>query len=608
MSGFLLLRKHAEGSAADVYLAANEETQERVLLQVMRPGLVRDDVAYGRFVDQVRRRTALSHPGLLRLAGSRCRADGAVMAVTEPVTGVDLGEWLRSQGTLSPAQVLALVGPLCEALDYLHRRGVVHGNVSPGWIFVSGSKDNPAARLLESGLALLRVGGLALPPSPHVMVSTDHLAPERIKGARATSSSDLYGMGCVMFELLTGAPPFRRRDTDSTRRAHLDAPVPPLPGPAQVLWPVIARCLEKEPGHRFADALQLREALADALSPSTQPLRPVPLTRRKVQQAPPAPALTPAAAAPATSEPAPILAPSQSLPMLGQWVLEAPLGEGGMGRVWLGRHETMGRKVAIKVLKRHWLEDPTQVARFMREAKVVARVKHPNVVEVLDCGQEELESGGDVYIVLELLSGKPLSHLGRGRTLTVPQTVKLVREAALGLQAAHDLGVVHRDVKPDNLFVCAPGEPDERVKVVDFGVARLTETVLKTIERTREGLVVGTPAYMAPEQSCGEPATAQADVYSLATVLYALLAGRLPFDGRSPEELMVKRFKEKAAKLPNYTPRGEEIPSGLWSVVSRGLEKEPEKRIRTMTEFHDLLAPFEEEPTQKGILARLFGR
>ena len=616
MSGFLLLRKHAEGSAADVYLAANEETQERVLLQVMRPGLVRDDVAYGRFVDQVRRRTSLSHPGLLRLAGSRCRADGAVMAVTEPVSGVDLGEWMRTHGTLTPQQVFTLVGPLCEALDYLHRRGVVHGNVSPGWIFVEGTPEAPVARLLESGLALLRVGGLALPPSPHVMVSTDHLAPERIKGARATSSSDLYGIGCVMFELLTGAPPFRRRDTDSTRRAHLDAPVPPLPGAAEVLWPVISRCLEKDPVHRFADALQLREALADVFSPSTQPLRPVPLTRRKVHQ--PTPLPMPAAqgvplggedsGVVTASEPAPILPPTQSLPMLGQWVLEAPIGEGGMGRVWLGRHETMGRKVAIKVLKRHWLEDPAQVARFMREARVVARVKHPNVVEVLDCGQENLEQGGDVYIVLELLSGKPLSQLGRGRTLTVPQTIKLVREAALGLQAAHDLGVVHRDVKPDNIFVCAPGEPDERVKVVDFGVARLTETVLKTIERTREGLVVGTPAYMAPEQSCGEPATAQADVYSLSTVLYALLAGRLPFDGRSPEELMVKRFKEKAAKLPNYTPRGEEIPSGIWSVLSRGLEREPEKRILTMTEFHDLLAPFEEEPTQKGILARLFGR
>jgi serine/threonine-protein kinase len=180
MSGFLLLRKHAEGSAADVYLAANEETQERVLLQVMRPGLQRDDVAYGRFVDQVRRRTALSHPALVRLAGSRCRTDGAVMAVTEPVNGADLGEWLRHQGVLNPRQAAALVSPICEALDYLHRRGVVHGNVSPGWIFVEGTKDAPLARILESGLALLRVGGMALPPSPSVMVSTDHLAPERI--------------------------------------------------------------------------------------------------------------------------------------------------------------------------------------------------------------------------------------------------------------------------------------------------------------------------------------------------------------------------------------------------------------------------------------------
>jgi serine/threonine-protein kinase len=144
------------------------------------------------------------------------------------------------------------------------------------------------------------------------------------------------------------------------------------------------------------------------------------------------------------------------------------------------------------------------------------------------------------------------------------------------------------------------------VKVVDFGVARLTETTLQTIERTREGLVVGTPAYMAPEQSCGEPATATSDVYSLATVLYALLAGRLPFDGRSPEELMLKRFKEKAQKLPHYTPRGEEIPNALWPVIARGLEKDPEKRILTMTEFHDLLAPFEVEKSEKkGLLARV---
>jgi serine/threonine-protein kinase len=173
----------------------------------------------------------------------------------------------RGKGLLSPAQVVHLIAPLCDAVDYLHRRGVVHGNISPNYIFIEGTPQAPVARLLESGLALLRVGGLALPPVPSVMVSTDHLAPERIKGARATSSSDLYALGCVMYELLTGAPPFRRRDPESTRRAHLEAAMPALPGEATILWPVLARCLEKEPGLRFADALQLKEAMLDALAP-----------------------------------------------------------------------------------------------------------------------------------------------------------------------------------------------------------------------------------------------------------------------------------------------------------------------------------------------------
>lgn len=579
MGGFLVLRRQAEGAAADVFLACDERIGANVILEVMRPAVARDDAAYGRFLDQARRRRVLSHPALVRINETLCRADGAVLAVTEPVSGQDLREWVQAHGPLSPRDVERLVGPLCEALDYLHRRGVVQGTLSPDWVFVEGPKDAPQVRLLEAGLALLRVGVAVAPPSPQVLVPVDYLSPERVRGYRASPASDIYGLGVLMYELLTGAPPFRRRDADDTRRAHVEALPPPLPATAAALWPVVSRCLEKDPARRFPDALLVRDALVEALATATVD------ERRRPPAPPPAAAVAPRVAAWRAA----LKAPGELA--LGPWVLEVPVGEGGMGRVWLAHHRATGRKAAVKVLKRNWLEDPEQVRRFLREARIMGRIRHPNVAEVLDCGQEPLEAGGDVWMALELLRGEALSKLARPRPLPLVRSLELVRQACLGIGAAHDLGAVHRDVKPDNLFVCAGDDGADRVKVVDFGVARLTGPLLSTQERTREGIVVGTPSYMAPEQAVGEPAGPRADVYALGTVLYALVAGRLPFDGRTSDEVLANRLMGKPHRLPAYTPSGEVVPKALWPVVARTLVKDPAHRTVSMEALHDELVP-----------------
>ncbi len=254
-----------------------------------------------------------------------------------------------------------------------------------------------------------------------------------------------------------------------------------------------------------------------------------------------------------------------------RYMLGERLGSGGMSTVYKATDEVLERTVAVKVLAEHLSDDEKFVARFRREALAVAKLVHPNIVQVYDTGVD----GGRHFIVMEYVEGKSGAQLLQTRGSLDPQTtVDIAADACAGLDYAHKQGIVHRDVKPGNLMVIggpAGGNAAMTVKIADFGIARAAEQT----RLTQVGSVVGTAAYLSPEQSRGEEATGISDVYSLGVVVYQFLTGRLPYEGNSLAELAIRRENERPLPPSSYEP---EVPESLSKAVLQALENEPEDR------------------------------
>jgi len=271
---------------------------------------------------------------------------------------------------------------------------------------------------------------------------------------------------------------------------------------------------------------------------------------------------------------------------LGNYELVDLLGKGAMGRVFRARHVLLGREVAIKVLNADLAARPDIVDRFFREARVVNDIDHANIVEVTDF----VEAPGVAYLVMELLDGVSLRELLKAKGRKYPPLARLLGiliQVCDALEAAHAKGVVHRDLKPDNVFV-VKRDGEDFVKVLDFGIAKLRDSGDDQAS-TMSGMILGTPHYMAPEQALGKHVDRLADVWAAGVVLYEVLVGAVPFTAASFVELAMKIREQPPKPLPAKTPRGEKIPPALAAVVMRCLEKKPGDRFRSMAALADAL-------------------
>ncbi|MFC7528939.1 protein kinase [Actinoplanes sp. GCM10030250] len=245
----------------------------------------------------------------------------------------------------------------------------------------------------------------------------------------------------------------------------------------------------------------------------------------------------------------------------GRYRLEERIAGGGMGDVWRGTDEVLGRIVAVKILLPALLDEPGFAERFRGEARTMATINHPGVVDVYDYGSDQQIA----FLVMEYVEGDALSRtLSRVGRLTPARTMALVAQAADALQAAHANGIVHRDVKPGNLLV----RPNGTLVLTDFGIARSAMVGQLTVA----GAVLGTASYISPEQAAGDVATAASDVYALGVVAYQCLSGHRPFDGSTPIEIAMKHVRENPRPLPG------DIPPAVRAIVDRAMSKDPSAR------------------------------
>jgi|JI10StandDraft_1071094.scaffolds.fasta_scaffold37935_4 serine/threonine protein kinase len=270
---------------------------------------------------------------------------------------------------------------------------------------------------------------------------------------------------------------------------------------------------------------------------------------------------------------------------IGNYQVRQKLGEGGMGSVYLAEHPHIGKKVALKVLHAEFASNTDVVTRFFNEAKAVNDIGHPNIVDIVDYGALQLGPGGEglVYFIMEFLPGLTLTQLlQREAPLAPERALGIALQVADALSASHKANIVHRDLKPDNIILIQRGRERDFVKLLDFGIAKLTGDQPGS-RRTRTGLVMGTPAYMSPEQCEGRGnVDHRADIYALGIVLYEMITGRVPFFGEGYGEVLVQHLTQPPP--PPSTIRGI-IPPHIEQVILKALEKRPEQRFPTMDEM-----------------------
>ena len=251
------------------------------------------------------------------------------------------------------------------------------------------------------------------------------------------------------------------------------------------------------------------------------------------------------------------------------------LGEGGMAFVYKAMDTQLERYVAIKTLKPNYVNQETFVERFRREAKTAANLNHPNIVQIFDWGIEE-----EPFFVMEYIEGNTLTSIvAKNRTISLSDVLFIGAQVASGLQAAHQKGLVHRDIKPGNIMIT----PDGKVKVTDFGIVSLQN---EESDITKTGSILGTASYISPEQAQGRPVSIESDLYSLGTVLYELIAGKPPFSGESPISTATKHLTDKPEKLSSFR---KDIPKGVENAVLKLLEKSTFDRFKSAEDLRAVL-------------------
>jgi len=281
------------------------------------------------------------------------------------------------------------------------------------------------------------------------------------------------------------------------------------------------------------------------------------------------------------------------------------VGEGGTALVYRAEHPERG-PAAVKVLRGRQAEDPVAVKRFLREGEFGVRASHPNIIRTFDFGEED----GVYYIALEWAEGEPLANfLASSGRLAPPLAAKIVDQLCEALTAAHRAGIIHRDLKPANIMY---DPATQTARLLDFGIARNTEDSPQD-RLTRAGFFVGTLQYVAPEALSGELVDEQADVYSMATIAYHILTGRLPFSGRNPRELFQQLLTQDPVPL-DAAVDGVRFSPAVVAAVMKGLERDLSRRWKTIEDFRHALvqatsgAGDESSPGGGGLLSRLFGK
>ena len=564
---YRILEELGRGSFATVYRAEDTTLVREVALKILHPQLFNDPGSRGRFHREAQAIARLRHPRIITIHESG-EIDTRHYIAMDLITGKSLQEWLTTRGHFTWDETLKLLGEVAEALDYAHSEGVIHRDLKPANIMLN---PRSGAILTDFGFAKL-VGEsslMSLSQSEGLIGTLAYIAPEIWDNHDHTPQSDIYALGCVVCELLTGQRLFDGKTFAAMTRQHSTGPQ------FSEIWPegtppgvesVLRKALARDPKERYASAGELFKVLKiEGERYHAQVKESVPQMVKNLQ----------------------VLKPGDILAN-GEIRIEDCIGEGTFGVVYRAWDASLNRQVAVKELRRDAPDinaDNLQrfVNRFRREARVQAQFNHPYIVQVYRL----LEENDTLYLVMELVEGDSLRDVLAKRGLLPPQEaiqITLDLLDALTVVHTHRWDIIHRDIKPSNVLLV-----NGRAKLTDFGLAQLASESSRSQFGNRHP---GTPLYMSPEQ---ESTTAYlrpaSDLYSVGCVFFEMLTGK-PYKSVDDVPKML---------------RDSGLDSSVIKIVLRATEKRPEERYHRAEEFSAALRPPKSNSCLYGILAIIAG-
>jgi serine/threonine-protein kinase len=608
-----LLKPIARGGMGEVFLATSggiEGAERPCVVKIIRREYAEDPSFLARFFDEARIQAQLDHPGVAKVLEASTDPSGKPFVVAEYVEGRNLAE-VRNRGSQLNANVgwpdaLALGVALAEALTHVHERtdaageplDIVHRDLSPQNVMIGYGGD---VKLIDFGTArgenrkCHTVSGV-------VLAKPGYVAPEVANNQPGGVPSDLYALGVILWELCAG-----RRFLSGDATAHVAAvaagrrnlpPIAELVKAPLALDTILARLTAPRIEDRYASAREVATDLvkilakAPSLANGERGVRPrIAHLMERLYPAEPARSradlarLTasarnaeprPEASIPPAPSPLPAAVDDSLFPGT-RYRLLREIGRGAMGVVYEAHHVDLGRSVALKVLPKESCQSPDLETRFRREARAIARLRHPNLVGLHDFG---VSADGRPFYAMELLEGETLErYLERERGMDWREATRICTETLAALETAHSAGLVHRDIKPGNLFITRDG----KLKLLDFGVVQM-EKETEGAKDAEAIALVGTVEYMAPEQAAGEAVDERADLYAVGAVLYELVTGRRPHVAETTVALIDRKLRCEP-ESPRERAPGRGIPASLDRVIMRSLARFSAHRYKSATEM-----------------------
>jgi len=550
-------RELGRGGMATVYLCTDIRDGSRVAVKVLRPELG-SVVTRERFVREIAFASELDHPRIPRVLESGT-ADGLPFYSMNFVEGESLRDRLKRQPKLSVDEVRRITVAIAGPMGYAHDRNIIHRDIKPENILLSGDK----VYVLDFGVARAIAGaaGDRLTRTGITLGTPAYMSPEQVTAERDLDlRSDIYSLGCVVYEMLAGAQPFSGGSPQLMMAARFSRGPRALGSIRDDVPEAVAKAIEKAMGRKPEDRWQNVESFVDAMRP------PKPVADDKTQSAESGSSET---------------APNEMLEQLKKsfadvYDVQSEMKGGGMSRLFLAMDLALRRKVVIKILPPDLLS-PMMLGRFRRESEVTAALQHPHILPMISAGVKD----GLVHYIMPFIDGESLRGLlEREHQLPIPYALRILREMTDALAYAHKLGVIHRDIKPENVLI-----QDGHAVLADFGIAAaLAGGNGETGERlTGTGMSLGTVGYMAPEQALGERTVdARGDIYSVGVVGYELFAGVPPFLGATDQAILKAHL---AREVPMVDAVRADTPKPVALAIKRAMQPDPALRFQNAAEF-----------------------
>ncbi len=547
-----ILARLGQGGMGTVYKALDHELDRVIALKTIRPDLASNAAALRRLKQETLLARQIAHRNVIRVFDLGV-ADGLRFITMEFVEGHDLKALLDHGKKLPVEEAIEILTQICQGLSAAHSEDVVHRDLKPQNVLLSA--DN-RVRIVDFGLAR-SFENTGITHSGVILGTPAYMSPEQALGQQGDARADIFSLGVIAFELLTGELPFPSHSLSESllsrtrgRARQIEQVNSALPS---WLARIVMRCLERNPSDRYESAQAVgSELLARNVCPYT-PL-----------------GLQAGSLSPGT--------------MVGsRYRIEAEAGEGGMGKVYRATDLDLHRTVALKVVRADLVSSSQSLDQLIREISIASQISHKNVLRIHDLG----EASGLRFVSMAWAEGEDLGHLLK-RTGPIPEEriFELACEICEGLEAAHEQGITHRDLKPSNILLTSGGH----ACIADFGLAHSVDSVaaeaIKRLEPSASDSqsvsASGTPRYMSPEQVDGAEIDHRTDIYSLGLILYEMATGRIPFNDDSVFQTMTQRLTEKpvSPKLLNAA-----ISDRLAGIIMRCLEREPKERYASVREL-----------------------